>query len=269
MGRRTATGVAYDDGGRGDPTLLMLPGWCGGREVWAPLAACCRGDRRVLTLDLRGHGDSVAAGADFGTAAAVSDAVAVLDHAGVDRVVPVALSHAGWVAIELRRRLGPERVPAIVLMDWMVLGPPPGFLEAVATLQHPDGWEAVRRELFDMWTSGVEEPVVHDYVASMGSYGQEAWARAGREIEYAFATEPVPLDALAALTPVCPTLHLYAQPGDDGYLTAQQTATVQHEWFAVERVAASSHFPMLELPDAMAGSIEAFVSRSATVAAST
>ena len=44
---------------------------------------------------------------------------------GADRIVPVALAHAGWVAIELRRRLG-KKIPAIVLVDWIVLDLPAG-----------------------------------------------------------------------------------------------------------------------------------------------
>ena len=36
----------------------------------------------------------------------VADALAVIEAAGIEQVVPVAASHSGWVAIELRRRLG-------------------------------------------------------------------------------------------------------------------------------------------------------------------
>lgn len=263
---RKVGGIAFDDGGHGVPALLMLPGWCGGREVMAPLASRCRKRRRVVTLDLRGHGESEAGPADFGAGEVLADVVAVLEAVGTEPVVPVALSHAGWLALELRRRLGASRVPGIVLVDWMVLGPPPGFLEAVAALQEPQAWEAVRAELARRWTDGVDEPAVHDYVLSMMGYGHEAWARAGREIGRAFAAEPTPLEALAALDPACPTLHLYAQPRDDAYLAAQQQATGRRGWFAVERLEATSHFPMFEVPDRMAGSIESFVA-SLTAAA--
>lgn len=255
----TTSTTAYDDLGQGHPALLFLPGWCGDRSVFADLLPLASRHRRVLSMDLRGHGESVAADGDFGTEELISDAMELIDTAAVDTVVPVALSHAGWIALELRRRLGPDRVPAVVLLDWMVLGPPPGFLDALEALQRPEAWEAVRSQLFGMWTHGVDVPAVHDYVASMATYGQQAWARAGREIARAFDAEPVPLEAFARLTPPCPTLHVYAQPGDDAYLAAQRSQAERCDWFEVHRLDARSHFPMFEAPEPLMEAIERFV----------
>jgi hypothetical protein len=56
---------------------------------------------------------------------------------GARQVVPLAISHSGWVAIELRRRLG-SRMPVVVLLDWLVLEPPAPFLDALAALQDPE-----------------------------------------------------------------------------------------------------------------------------------
>ncbi|HEX2892966.1 MAG TPA: alpha/beta hydrolase [Marmoricola sp.] len=249
----------YDDLGAGTPTVLLLPGWCGDRGVFGPMSEALAAHRRVLVDDLRGHGGNAHQTGDFDSAAQVDDVVALLDATDVDRVVPVTLSHAGWHGIELRRRLGPERVPGLVLLDWMPIGPPPGFLDALAGLQDPTGWHDVRAALFGMWTDGVTTPAVHDYVASMAAYGFEHWSRAGREISTAFARDGAPLDALGRLDVPCPTLHLYAQPADDGYLAAQQHAAAELPWFSVERLDALSHFPMLEVPDVVAARIESFV----------
>ena len=107
----TPGGIAYDCSGQGELALLLLPGWCGPRTLFEPLMTRLDG-YRLLGLDWRGHGESKASDADFGTAELVEDALDVLEHAGVDRVVPVSAAHAGWVAIELRRRLGPSLYPA-------------------------------------------------------------------------------------------------------------------------------------------------------------
>src|SRR5690242_16160309 len=96
----------YDDLGTGEPALLCVPGWCGDRTVFDGLIARTGSRRRTLSTDLPGHGTRRAAGPDVTTADVVADAAALLDSCGVERVVPVALSHAGWAAIELRRRLG-------------------------------------------------------------------------------------------------------------------------------------------------------------------
>ena len=248
----------FDDLGVGDPTLLMLPGWCGDRSVFEPLAAGLAAGRRVVVSDLRGQGGLAHQTEDFDSARQIDDLVALVEEVGCDPVVPVALSHAGWLAIELRRRLGARRVPGVVLLDWMVLGTPPGFAEALAGLQDPDTWQAVRGALFEMWTAGVANGSVHDYVASMGDYDFAHWSRAGREIAAAYAREGSPLEALERLAVPCPTLHLYAQPADDGYLAAQHEAAARLGWFRVERLAATSHFPMFEVPGAMVTAIGEF-----------
>lgn len=101
--------ISYDDSGRGEPALLFMPGWCGSRAVFEQLASRCSTHRRTLGLDWRGHGQSGSSQDDFGSDGLVEDALAVIEASGAERIVPAALAHAGWVAIELRRRLA-ERV---------------------------------------------------------------------------------------------------------------------------------------------------------------
>lgn len=255
----TTARTGYDDLGAGDPALLLLPGWCGDRFVFDQMAAVLAAHGRVLVADLRGHGGNADQTGDFDQRRQVDDLVTLIDEVGADRVVPVTLSHAGWLGIDLRRRLGPERVPGLVLLDWMVLGPPPGFVDALAGLQDPAVWQDVRGTLFAMWTDGVGARSVHGYVASMAEYGFDHWSRAGREITAGFARDRSPLEALAGLPEPCPTLHLYAQPADDDYLAAQQRAAGEHAWFSAQRLDACSHFPMLEVPGAIAGHVRTFV----------
>jgi pimeloyl-ACP methyl ester carboxylesterase len=255
----TTAATGYDDLGRGEPTLLLLPGWCGDRTLYDAVRGPLGAHRRVICTDLRGQGGYADQRDDFDASTQVDDLARLADELGLEQVVPVAAAHAGWLAIELRRRLGADRVPGIVLVDWMVLGTPPGFVDALAGLQDEHAWQDVRAALFAMWTDGVGARAVHDYVDSMGHYGFEHWSRAGREIAAAFAAEGAPLEALSRLDEPCPTLHLYAQPTDDGYLAAQQGFAAEHPWFSVVRMDACSHFPMLEVPGAVAGQVERFV----------
>jgi pimeloyl-ACP methyl ester carboxylesterase len=251
--------IAFDDAGEGDPALLFLPGWCGGRSVFGDLLPLAARNRRVVALDWRGHGESEHPEGDFETDDLVDDALSVIHQAGVAQVVPVGLSHAGWVAIELRRRLGPSRVPGIVLLDWMVLGPPPPFLGALAGLQERESWREVRAALFEMWTTGVHIPALDRYIEEMATYGFESWRRAGREIAARFGAEESPVRSLERLELACPTLHVYAQPRDDDFLAAQQAYSAANSWFRVHRLSANSHFPMLEVPTELIAAVEAFV----------
>ncbi len=249
----------YDDVGRGEPALLFMPGWCSNRTVFQDLIPRCSLNRRTLALDWRGHGESGKPKGDFGVEALVSDALAVIKASGSQQVVPVALAHSGWVAIELRRRLG-KRIPKLVLVDWLVLEAPQPFLEALKGMQDPAKWRQTVEQVFSLWLQGVDNQRLIGFVRQeMGSYGFDMWARAAREISAAYTEAGSPLQALSRLDPPVPVLHLYAQPPDPNYLAAQQKFAASHPWFSVRKLEARSHFPMFEVPDQMASAIEQFV----------
>lgn len=132
------------------------------------------------------------------------------------------------------------------------------FLDALAAMQDPRSWKAVRSQLFAMWTEGVDIPALGDNVQEMAEYGFAMWARAGREIAATFAKNGSPVAALEGLDPPAPTLHLYAQPPDPAFLAAQQHYSGEHGWFEVRRLEAHGHFPMFEVPGEMAAAIEEF-----------
>src|ERR1044071_7104634 len=217
-----APSIAYDDLGSGEPALLFTPGWCVSRKVFSVLPALCAQRYRVLSIDWRGHGESDAASRDFGEAELVQDALDVIGATGVNRVIPVAQAHSGWIALELRRRLG-SAVSEMVLLNWLVAEPPASFMEALRALQRPDTWERSRNALFSMWTRGAGHPELEEFIArDMGSYDFAMWSRAAREIERAYARFRSPLQALAEISPTVRILHLYAQPEDAGFLSLQQ-----------------------------------------------
>jgi pimeloyl-ACP methyl ester carboxylesterase len=251
--------IAYDDVGDGEPALLFLPGWCVNRGVFSGLVARTREHHRSLALDWRGHGGSAAPQGDFGLEELVRDAAAVIEASRADRVVPVALAHAGWVAIELRRRLG-RRIPKLVLLDWIVTEAPPPFLERLRGMQSAGHWKETVDQILTVWLHDIESEELTRFVREeVAAYGYDMWARAARMIEAAYAREHSPLEALARLEPSIPVLHIYAQPAGAEYLTAQQAFGAGHPWFRVRRLKARSHFPMFEVPDDMAEAIRYFV----------
>lgn len=251
--------ISYDDAGQGEPVLLFLPGWCSSRAAFTQLALRCARHRRTLALDWRGHGQSQSPPGDFSGDGLVQDALAVIEASHAQHIVPVALSHAGWIAIELRRKLA-DRVLRLVLLDWIILDPPPPFLDVLNALQDAARWEQARDQLFSIWTEGVNNTEIISFVqADMGSYSFAMWARAGREISSAYARAGSPVQALSKLNPPVPVLHLYAQPEDPGYLAAQQAFANAHPWFNVRKLEARSHFPMFEVPEEIAEAIERFL----------
>lgn len=256
--------IRYDDQGSDEPALLFMPGWCDSRTVFTELVSHCSAHRRSLSLDWRGHGDSQVPEGDFGMDELADDAQAVIEHSGAAKVIPVSMAHAGWVAIELRRRLG-SRIPKLVLLDWLILAPPPPFLNALQALQQPEHWKETREHLFSMWTTGAPPRVSSHVREVMGAYDFETWARGGRAIEQAYVEAGSPLEALAALDPPPQVLHLYSQPKDAGFLTAQQAFAQAHTWFSVKQMDGVSHFPPLELPKETAAAIEQFAGENKAI----
>ncbi len=242
--------------------MLFLPGWCANRTVFQDLAPLCARQRRIMALDWRGHGESGAPEADFGSDELVQDALSVIEASGVDRFVPVALSHGGWVAIELRKRLG-TRVEKLVLLDWIIMMQPPReFFEGLEGMQSSERWRETVERIFAVWLGGVDKPALTSFVRrEMGAYGFDMWSRAAREISSAYADLGIPIQILSTLKPPLPVRHLYAQPDDPRNLAAQRLFAASHSWFNVRRLNAKSHFPMYEVPEEMAGAIETFVSR--------
>jgi len=162
--------IAYDEVGWGEPALLFLGGWCTNRTVFRGLVSLSSECRRVITFDWRGHGESAKPTADFGEAALVEDALAVITATKAKKIVPVALAQAGWVAIELRRRLG-ERIPKLVLFDWLILDAPPAFREVLDAMQSPERWRQAVDQIFAQWLHGVDIPPLEKFLhEEMGAY---------------------------------------------------------------------------------------------------
>jgi pimeloyl-ACP methyl ester carboxylesterase len=193
----------------------------------------------------------------------VADALGVIEASGVERVVPVAASHSGWVAIELRRRLGPERVPKIIHMDWMVVEPSAPYMALLRTMQTSEGWPEARETLFTIWRAGSDAPEIGAVIDVMREQNGEMWMRSGREITAAYERNSSPLQTYERMDPPPGgVLHLYGQPQDPAFLEAQEEFAARHPWFRVERVPAQTHFAMVETAKEASGAIEAFVAGS-------
>lgn len=256
-----STAIAWQDAGHGEPALLCLPGWCCEQTVFADFVRLAAPHRRTLTLDWRGHGASAAADAEFGLDGLLEDALAVIEASGVTQVVPVASSHAGWVAIELRRRLG-ERVPALVLIDWLVMEPPSAFFGALNGLRDAQAWQDTRDLLLAMWLpEGVSPALAQQIRAQTGRHDASMWARAAHSIAAAYRAFGTPMRALSELPDPPPVLHLASRGAPVEALREQQVFASVHPWFTVHRLAARSHFPMLETPAATAAEVEGFLQR--------
>ncbi len=109
--------VAFDDAGAGQSAVVLLHGFPFNRTMWREQLSALADARRVITPDLRGHGETEASGEVSTMEEMAGDVAALLDELGVDRPVALGgLSMGGYVALAFYR-LFPARVRALVLAD--------------------------------------------------------------------------------------------------------------------------------------------------------
>ncbi len=107
--------LAYDDQGKGVP-FVFLHAFPLSRRMWDPQMAALSPRFRVITVDLRGHGESDAPLWLYTLDQAADDVAALLDHLSIGKAVFVGLSMGGYICFAFYRRFA-SRVQALVLAD--------------------------------------------------------------------------------------------------------------------------------------------------------
>jgi pimeloyl-ACP methyl ester carboxylesterase len=108
--------IHYESTGKGEPALVLVHCWSCDRHLWDGVVPRLASDRRVVTLDLAGHGESGRDRKDWTIAAFGEDVRAVVDALGLRKVILVGHSMGGPVILEAARLLG-DRVVGLVPVD--------------------------------------------------------------------------------------------------------------------------------------------------------
>ncbi len=115
---RDGVRIFYEVAGDG-PAVLLSHAYSSDHRLWSgqvePLVAA---GRRVVTWDMRGHGDSDSPDdrSRYSDDLTVADMAALLDEVGAERAVLGGLSLGGFMSLRFRL-LHPERVAALMLFD--------------------------------------------------------------------------------------------------------------------------------------------------------
>ena len=107
--------ISFEDVGAGRPVVLGHSFLCSG-TMWREQVPALAESYRVINVDLRGHGRSSEVTQSFSLYDAVSDVVAVLDAAGIEKAVWCGLSMGGMIALRAALTC-PARVEGLILMD--------------------------------------------------------------------------------------------------------------------------------------------------------
>ncbi len=126
--------AVHDLGGDGPPLLLAhAAGFCGG--VFGPLADRLEGRFRCWALDFRGHGDSVTpAEVDFAWPGLADDALAVVDHLGLEGAYGVGHSSGGAALLDAEARR-PGTFSALWCFEAIVWPEPPPLAPRMALVE--------------------------------------------------------------------------------------------------------------------------------------
>jgi pimeloyl-ACP methyl ester carboxylesterase len=152
--------IDYEVTGTG-PVVLLGHGYGSTRHMWDDQHRALADRWRVVSWDMRGHGQTDSPGdpTQYSAALIVADMRALLQHLGVERAIIGGLSLGGYVSLAFALA-HPEMTQALVICD-----SGPGYRNAEARAQ---------------WNQRAEERA-----ASLESKGLDALARRSRETQQA------------------------------------------------------------------------------------
>ena len=107
--------LAYSDEGQGPP-LIFLHAFPLNRTMWTPQAEALAARYRVITIDLRGHGESDAPMWRYTLEQFADDVIGLLNHLSISKATFIGLSMGGYILFALYRKYS-EYVEALVFAD--------------------------------------------------------------------------------------------------------------------------------------------------------
>jgi pimeloyl-ACP methyl ester carboxylesterase len=148
MQHRTRDGVklAFEESGKGSASpVVLIHGWTCDHTYFAPQEKHLAPRRRVIAVDLRGHGASDARG-PYTISGFADDVAWLCRELGASKPVVIGHSMGGMTALEIAAR-HPDLPSAIVVCDSPMAVPAPlaANLTALAADFHKPNWRPVHR----------------------------------------------------------------------------------------------------------------------------
>ena len=134
---RDGVNIYYEDHGSGQPVLLSH-GYSATAQMWTGQVAALKDKYRVITWDMRGHGqsDSPDDPKAYSEAATCDDMAAILQHLGIESAVIGGLSLGGYMSLAFNVA-HPQMTRALMLFDTG-----PGYKNPVGR----EGWNETARK---------------------------------------------------------------------------------------------------------------------------
>jgi pimeloyl-ACP methyl ester carboxylesterase len=252
---RDGVKLYYEESGSGGPPVVLIHGWCCDRTYLAPQAEHYRASHRVVSVDLRGHGESDKPEQEYTIRGFADDVAWLCGELGITRPLVIGHSMGGATALGLAGS-HPGLPAAIVMLDAPVLLPEelvsallpqlmaafrsPVYRDAarqfVAGQMFRPGDDPERKERILDGMSAAPQHVLASAFGAIGSFDSASALEACKVPALFIAADPL-LSDLRRMRELCPTL-----------LTGQTVG--------------SGHFHQLEVPEQVNAMIDRFVATS-------
>lgn len=242
--------LAFDDSEGTGELVILLPGAGDIRSEYRFLAPkLIAAGYRMVSLDLRGHGDSSADFSDYGVSATASDILALIDSldAGTAIVIGTSFSPAAalWAAAE-----APEKIKKLVLISAHITDSS-AFQNLLLDTLLRGPWKARLWEMFYKgWYPSQKPADIEDYSQKLrASMSHPQKARAARET---LTASRAGLDARLAKVKT-PSLVImggkdnhFKDPEEEAKFIASKVSG------HVKIIEGAGHYPHAEMPDKVA-----------------
>ncbi|HLG75252.1 MAG TPA: alpha/beta hydrolase [Ktedonobacteraceae bacterium] len=243
--------IAFDDTHTAGPLVICVPGLGDVRAVYRFLVPVLRAaGYRVVTMDLRGHGESSTGWSDYRDTTIGNDVLALVRHLNAGPAILMGNSYGG-AAVTYAAAMAPDSVAGLVLLDAFVHDLPQTLMQRLAI------W-AVARLGAGAWTSyykslyvSKQPPDMDTYLAALKANLRERGRFAAtRAMMYgSHATVEAHLDQVKA-----PTLIVmgskdpdFPDPAGEARFTAEKLSGAAST--NIQMIEGAGHYPYAEMPE--------------------
>jgi pimeloyl-ACP methyl ester carboxylesterase len=176
--KRNGVGLAYEDVNPAAPPILFVHGWSCDHTVFAAQVEFFSRSRRVVSVDLRGHGRSDAPEQTYTMTDFADDLAWLCTELALIRPIVIGHSMGGNIALELAAQY-PDILAGVVLIDSVVF-PSQRFRNSlqplVEALQGTDYVAACRQAMLSTCLTSDDETVKSQLIASLPKAPREVLA---------------------------------------------------------------------------------------------
>lgn len=221
--KRDGVSLAYQDNESNLPPVLFVHGWGCDHNGWAAQADFFHGSHRVISVDLRGHGESDAPHQEYTMPVFADDLVWLCSQ--LELVKPIVIGHSmgGNVALELAARY-PDLPASILLVDSVILPSQDlidslqplvdalrglryreAYRQALLALCLPTDDEALRTRLIASMPKAPQHVLISSFINHVTGY-DASWAASGCHLPVAYIGADHPLGDMARFRSLTPHL---------------------------------------------------------------